>query len=616
MPVTPDRDPSVNADPPTAEGILQAVFGYASFRGRQREIIETVSGGRDALVLMPTGGGKSLCYQIPALLRPGVAVVVSPLIALMQDQVEALRHNGVRAAALNSGLDPAERRATERALDDGELDLVYVAPERLLAEGFLERLARLRVALFAIDEAHCVSQWGHDFRPEYLQLGVLGERFPEVPRIALTATADERTREEIHRRLLPAGAPVFVASFDRPNLTYRVGLKDRGRDQLLRFIRDRHRGDSGIVYCMSRKATEQIADFLCSHDIPAVPYHAGLDAGTRRRHQERFLREDGLVVVATVAFGMGIDKPDVRFVAHLDLPKTLEAYYQETGRAGRDELPADAWLIYGLQDIYRLRQMIAASEAPEAHKRLERQRLEALLGYCEATGCRRPVLLGHFGEHHPGGCGRCDNCEQPPQTWDATEAARKALSCVYRTGQRFGAAHVVDVLLGRGSERIQRLGHDRLSTFGIGTEHDRSTWQSVLRQLLAGGYLEADPEGHGGLRLAPGCRALLRGETRLELRRDLAGGRRRRGAAGTRARPEDIAVDPAAWTALRATRRALAEAEGVPPYVIFHDATLLAMIDQRPRSRAEFAELPGVGEHKLERYADAFLETLAGLESG
>ncbi|PWG63872.1 DNA helicase RecQ [Sediminicurvatus halobius] len=614
MAVTPDTDLSTAASPPTAESTLQSVFGYSSFRGRQREIIDTVCAGRDALVLMPTGGGKSLCYQIPALLRPGVAVVVSPLIALMQDQVEALRHNGVRAAALNSGLDPAERRATERALDAGELDLLYVAPERLLSDSFLERLARLPIALFAIDEAHCVSQWGHDFRPEYLQLGVLGERFPGVPRMALTATADERTREEIRRQLLPADAAVFIASFDRPNLTYRVGLKDRARDQLLRFIRERHAGASGIVYCMSRKATEQIADFLAGHDIPAVPYHAGLDAATRRRHQERFLREEGLVVVATVAFGMGIDKPDVRFVAHLDLPKTLEAYYQETGRAGRDGLPAEAWLIYGLQDIYRLRQMIAASEAPEAHKRQERQRLEALLGYCEATGCRRPVLLGHFGESHPGGCGRCDNCEQPPETWDATEAARMALSCVYRTGQRFGAAHVVDVLLGRTSERIQRLGHDRLSTFGIGTGHDKGTWQSVLRQLLAGGYLEADPEGHGGLRLARGCRPLLRGEATLQLRRDLPAARKVRSERAAKVRPEDIAVDSAAWAALRSKRRAIAEEEGVPPYVIFHDATLLAMLHERPRTLQEFAALPGVGEHKLERYGEAFLEALSELE--
>ncbi|MDR9454883.1 MAG: DNA helicase RecQ [Spiribacter sp.] len=603
--------PSDNGQTPRA--ILERIFGYRSFRGQQAAVVDWVSEGGNALVLMPTGGGKSLCYQIPALVRTGLAVVISPLIALMHDQVTALRQQGVRAAALNSSLDPAERIEVEQAIEAGTLDLLYVAPERLLSGDLLNRLSRRPVALFAIDEAHCVSQWGHDFRPEYLQLGILGERFPAVPRVALTATADTRTREEIQRQLLPADARVFVSSFDRPNIRYHVGVKEKPREQLLRFIRERHAGESGIVYCMSRRATEQIADWLNARDIPALAYHAGIDPAQRQAHQGRFLREDGLVMVATVAFGMGIDKPDVRFVAHLDLPKTLEAYYQETGRAGRDGLPAEAWLIYGLQDIYRLRQMSAESTAGDDHKRREHQRLEALLGFCETTGCRRPALLGHFSETHAGECGNCDNCLTPPATWDATDAARRVLSCVYRTGQRFGAKHVIDVLRGTDDERIRRLGHDQLTTWGIGQDLATGLWQSVIRQLLAHGLLAPDPNGHGGLQLTDACRPVLRGETRIELREDALPTRQR--PSRQRIEAADVAADPDTWATLRAERRRLAEAEGVPPYIIFHDATLLAMLEQQPRNLAEMADVPGVGAHKLSRYGEAFLAALAASPS-
>ncbi len=600
------RTPSTRQNP---EQLLRQIFGYEAFRGRQREIIETLTGGENALVLMPTGGGKSLCYQIPALLRPGTGVVISPLIALMRDQVEALKANGVAAGVLNSSLEVHERRQVEQDLLAGRLDLLYVAPEGLLREPVLELLGRCQLALFAIDEAHCVSQWGHDFRPEYLQLGALSERFPGVPRIALTATADERTRSEISRHLLADGGQTFIDSFDRPNIRYRVGLKQNARTQLLQFIDREHRGHSGIVYCFSRKRAEETAAFLYQHGFSALPYHAGLSAEERERHQDRFISEDGVIVCATIAFGMGIDKPDVRFVAHLDLPRSIEAYYQETGRAGRDGLPADAWMVYSLADIVQIRQMQANSSAPEAQQRLERERLEALLAFCEHAGCRRPPLLSYFDEQHPGACGHCDNCLNPPETWDATEAARKALSCVYRTGQRFGAGHVIDVLLGKATERVTSLGHQHLSTFGIGADTDRKTWQSVIRQLLALGHLQPDPEGHGGLQLTEHCRPLLKGLVQVQLRRDKTPLKRQR-AAGSRV---EVDTSSPGWQALRQWRLQTAGEQDVPPYVIFHDATLAAILEARPRTLAELAAVSGVGQHKLDKYGQDVLDVLAEL---
>ncbi len=504
--------------------LLNTVFGHAAFRGHQAEIIDHVTAGGDALLLAPTGGGKSVCYQIPALLRPGTGVVVSPLIALMQDQVDALREVGLRAAFLNSTLTLDAVRETEALLLGGGLDLLYVAPERLLQERTLELLERVDraggLALFAIDEAHCVSQWGHDFRPEYLQLDMLAERFPGVPRLACTATADERTRAEIVANLRLGDGRVFVTGFDRPNIRYRVQEKDNARRQLLGFLRREHAGDAGIVYCLSRKGTEATAAFLVEHGIPALPYHAGLSAQLRRFHQERFLREDGLVMVATIAFGMGIDKPDVRFVAHLDLPKSLEAYYQETGRAGRDGLPADAWMTYGLQDAVLLRRMMEGGDADEMHRRRESQQLDAILAWCEVTGCRRQALLRYFGEELPAPCGNCDTCLEPPETFDGTVAAQKALSCAARTGQRFGASHLINVLRGSQNERVQSLGHDQVSTYGIGTELDAVAWRGVFRQLVAAGLLAVDPDGYGGLRLTDAAWPVLRGEQTLQLRRD------------------------------------------------------------------------------------------------
>jgi ATP-dependent DNA helicase RecQ len=596
--------------PGNPEDLLRQVFGYSAFRGRQREIIDHVGDGGHALVLMPTGGGKSLCYQVPALMRPGTAIVVSPLIALMRDQVEALKHNGVAAAVLNSSLDAETRRRTEQDLVEGRLDLLYIAPERLLRESTLRMFERCEINLLAIDEAHCVSQWGHDFRPEYLKLDVLAERFPQVPRIALTATADHRTRDEIVERLLGREARVFVDSFDRPNIRYSVGLKRNARQQLLSFIRQRHPGQSGIVYCFSRRKTEETAGFLVEQGLDALSYHAGMGSAERQTAQDRFIKEDGLIICATIAFGMGIDKPDVRFVAHLDLPKSIESYYQETGRAGRDGLPADAWMVYSLADVVRIRQLLEQSSAGDEQKKLERERLEALLAYCEQADCRRPALLGYFGENHPGDCGRCDNCQDPPETWDATEAARMALSCVYRTGQRFGAGHVVDVLTGKPTERARQLGHDRLSTWAIGGEIDRNTWHSVLRQLLAAGYLVPDPDGHGGLRLGPGCRSLLRGETSIEMRRDAVPSSRKSRAKKT----VEIDTESPLWQALRQWRLETARSEEVPPYVIFHDATLAAIVETRPRTLDELASISGVGEHKLARYGEAVIHALSEVE--
>ncbi len=589
-----------------AHDILNDTFGYHDFRGQQQAVIEHLSAGGDALVLMPTGGGKSLCYQIPALLRPGVGVVVSPLIALMQDQVAALRQNGVRAAFLNSTLSPQEAAAIEADLLSGALDLLYLAPERLLTPRTLDLLGRARLALFAIDEAHCVSQWGHDFRPEYIQLARLAERFPDVPRIALTATADEPTRNEMRERLHLQGAREFVSSFDRPNIRYRITQAGDAKNQLLRFIRGEHPGEAGIVYCLSRRKVEAVAAWLNDQGLAALPYHAGLPAETRARHQERFLREDGVLIVATIAFGMGIDKPDVRFVAHLDLPKSIEAYYQETGRAGRDGLPADAWMAYGLQGVITLRQMMEGSEADERHKRIERRKLDAMLGLCEVAGCRRQVLLHYFGDELQAPCGNCDNCIEPPQTWDATLSAQKALSAVYRTGQRFGVNYLVDVLLGKDNERIRRFGHDRLTVYGLGEELDANRWRSVFRQLVAHGLLSVDVEGHGSLQLTELSRPVLRGETALELRHDPKPEKK------ARAKRRDTVPEARRdlWELLRGKRLELAQEQGVPPYVIFHDATLLQMLELAPTTLAAMAELDGVGEKKLERYGQAFLDVL------
>ncbi len=591
----------------SASHILKSVFGYDAFRHHQADIIQALVAGRDVLTLMPTGGGKSLCYQIPALLREGVGIVISPLIALMQDQVDGLRQLGVRAAFLNSSLDPAGQRQIERELLDGALDLLYVAPERLLTERMLGLLGRAPIALFAIDEAHCVSQWGHDFRREYQRLNVLHERHPQVPRVALTATADPRTRAEIIEQLQLQAAAVFVNSFDRPNIHYAIHEAQNPREQLWRFLEREHPGDAGIVYCLSRKKVEAIARWLSDRGREALPYHAGLPDAARRRHQGRFLREDGLIIVATIAFGMGIDKPDVRFVAHLNLPKSIEAYYQETGRAGRDGKPANAWMAYGLQDVITLRQMVQGSEADERFKRIAHHKLESLVGLCDLTGCRRQALLAYFGERLAEPCGNCDNCLQPPQTWDATVVAQKALSCVYRTGQRFGVGYLTDVLTGKDDERIRGNGHHRLTTFGIGTELSAAAWRGVFRALIARGHLEVDLEGHGALHLSEGCRALLRGDARLALRHARAETRTR-----PRARTQALrSFDQPLFEALRALRRTLAEAQGVPPYVIFHDATLQEMARRRPATLAALGEISGVGERKLERYGQRFLDEIA-----
>jgi ATP-dependent DNA helicase RecQ len=600
---------------PTPLEILNTTFGYQSFRGRQQEIIEHVVDGGDCLVLMPTGGGKSLCYQIPALVRPGLGVVVSPLIALMKDQVDALRQAGVRAAALNSSLSSAEAADVERDLRGGALDLLYVAPERLVTARCLDLLARTRLALFAIDEAHCVSQWGHDFRPEYLQLSILHERFPDVPRIALTATADGPTQRDIVERLGLGEAPVFAAGFDRPNIRYRVVPKRDKRAQLWTFLEEEHPADAGIVYCQTRRKVDDIAAWLAGHGRVALPYHAGLEPAIRQQHQERFLKEEGVIVVATIAFGMGIDKPNVRFVAHLDVPKSLEAYYQETGRAGRDGLPANAWMTYGMADVVAALGLIEGSDAPERQRRIERQKLNALLGYCETARCRRQVLLGYFGEREHGPCGNCDTCLDRVETWDGTVAAQKAISAVYRTGQRFGVGHLVDVLLGNVTARIAELGHDRLPTFGVGGELDKSEWRSVFRQLVAAGHLALDPEGYGGLRIGESARAVLRGETVVELRKEPAQVRRAR-TRRTGAPPSLVSTAEApVWERLRALRLELAREQGVPPYVIFHDATLLDMLRQRPRDLRSMASIPGVGRSKLERYGAQFLDVLAGTEA-
>ena len=594
-----------------AQDILRTVFGYDNFRPPQDEIINTLIAGDDALVLMPTGGGKSLCYQIPSLVRPGCGVVISPLIALMQDQVNAMRLLGVKASYLNSTLSAQDAFDVEEALLAGKLDLLYVAPERLVQERTLALLQRAPLALFAIDEAHCVSQWGHDFRADYLKLSVLQERFPEIPRVALTATADVRTRADIVSRLELDGARQFIAGFDRPNIRYRLALKHSPKQQLLRFLRDEHPMDAGIVYCLSRRKTEDTAAWLQQEGYQALPYHAGLDASTRAEHQRRFLREEGVIMVATIAFGMGIDKPDVRFVVHLDMPKTVESYYQETGRAGRDGEPADAWLLYGLQDVIKLRGMMAQSQGSEEHKRAEQQRLNAMLGLCEITTCRRQALLNYFGESLPEPCGNCDTCLEPVDTWDATEAARMALSAVYRTGQRFGVNHLIDLLRGAETAKIFQFSHQTLPTYGIGQALDAGQWRSVFRQLVARAYLSVDLERYGALRLEQKCRPLLRGEEIIALRHDQKV--KSKSAKKTRANEALSAdIDPVLWEALRDKRRQLAETQGVPPYVIFHDKTLREMCLHRPRTQVEFSRLPGVGDSKLEKYAEAFLAVIGG----
>jgi len=622
MPPTPPPDSASNATTTSNPAqVLQEVFGYGAFRGLQQEIVEHVVGGGSALVLMPTGGGKSLCYQIPALCRSGVGVVVSPLIALMQDQVEGLRQAGVRAAALNSSLEASQASAVWRALEQGELDLLYVSPERLLSPGFLDRLEQLPLALFAIDEAHCVSQWGHDFRPEYLQLAVLAERFAAIPRLALTATADPRTREEIRERLRLQDGRVFLASFDRPNIRYLLRDKDEARSQLLAFLADR-RGEAGIVYARSRSRVDRFAADLRVAGFDAVAYHAGLSPQARSSALNRFRRDSGVIVVATIAFGMGIDKPDVRFVAHIDLPKSLEAYYQETGRAGRDGLPAVAWMVHGAGDVPQLRRFIDDSDAGELQKRIEHGKLDALISFSEASGCRRQVLLRHFGETLAQPCGNCDLCLEPERSTDVTEVARKALSAVYRTGQRFGAAHVVDVLLGGDTARIRELGHQQLSVHGIGKELDRGQWRSLFRQLTSQGYLASDEASHGGLRLGEADRVkpLLRGEASLALRLAPPAKERRRGGAaggsgsgsggatGPGGLPEN--VDASLLAALKAWRLQQARDQAVPPYVVFHDRTLLEIAARLPADLEALSQVSGVGAAKLERYGQAVLQVL------
>ena len=588
--------------------LLHDVFGYEDFRGDQAAIIDALLAGRDALVLMPTGGGKSLCYQIPALLRQGAGLVVSPLIALMQDQVRALHELGIEAAFLNSTLSFEEQSDVIRRLKAGEIQLLYVAPERLVQPRTRAMLADVPLSIIAIDEAHCVSQWGHDFRQDYLALDAMGELFPRVPRVGLTATATPIVREEIVQRLALDTPELFVSSFDRPNIRYLVQPKTQATRQLSDFLRG-HEGETGIVYCLSRKKVESVAESLQAEGHNALPYHAGLSTEMRADHQHRFLTDEAVIVVATIAFGMGIDRPDVRFVAHLDLPKSIESYYQETGRAGRDGEPAEAWMIYGLQDVVRLRQMVDESEADEEHKRHDRQRLDALLGWCELTECRRRPLLAYFGQGYPEPCGNCDNCLNPPVSWDGTEAAQKLMSAVYRTGQRFGAAHIVDVLLGKNTDKIRQHGHAELSVYGIGTDLNESAWRSVVRQLIVQGYLNSDQRRYGALVLTEKSRSVLRGEIELRLREDKKlktqkKARRDRAAALSPA-------DQSLFETLRQRRKEIADQLDVPPYVIFHDATLMQMAEHRPASEAALLSINGVGQAKLERYGKDFLETIA-----
>ena len=589
-----------------ALSILQETFGYSAFREPQAAVIEAVIDGDDALLLMSTGGGKSLCYQIPAIIRPGCGIVISPLIALMQDQVAALRLLGIRANFLNSTLNAEEVYAIESSLRNDELDLLYIAPERLNQSRTLDLLKNVSISLFAIDEAHCVSQWGHDFRADYLELNQLQKIFPSVPRIALTATADARTRAEIIDNLGLNNALQFVVGFDRPNIQYRISLKTNPRNQLLQFLKTEHSSDTGIVYCLSRKKTEDTAEWLSNQGFKALAYHAGLPPEVRAERQRRFLTEEGMIIVATIAFGMGIDKPDVRFVAHLDLPKTIEAYYQETGRAGRDGLPANAWMVYGLQDVTKLRQMLGQSQGTEQYKRVEQIKLNAMLGFCEISTCRRHALLAYFDETSSKQCGNCDTCLVPVETWEGTEAAQKALSVIYRTDQRFGVSHLVDVLLGKETDKILQFDHHHLPVFGIGTELDSKEWQSVFRQLIAAGHVIADADRFGGLVLTEKCRPLLRGQESIRFRKDPIQKTAKR--LTKTPLPEDI--DIALWEALRAHRQELAEEQGVPPYVIFHDSTLQAMAELMPSTLEAFGDLPGVGTRKLDKYGQGFINII------
>ena len=596
----------------SAYKILSSVFGYGEFRPPQDQVIESVLNGEDVFVLMPTGGGKSLCYQIPALVRPGVGIVISPLIALMQDQVSALTQAGVRAACMNSAMGSDHNYQVEQQALRGELDVVYIAPERLALQRTLDWLGQCTVSLFAIDEAHCVSQWGHDFRSDYLQLSVLQKIFPHVPRIALTATADAKTREEIILRLGLQQAKVFVSGFDRPNIQYRITPKDNPKKQLLTFLQTEHPGHAGVVYCLSRKKVEATAQWLSEQGVNALPYHAGLDKGIRQRNQERFLREEGIVMVATIAFGMGIDKPDVRFVAHLDLPKSIEAYYQETGRAGRDGEPATAWMAYGLEDVIKLKQMMAGSDANESFKRIEQQKLNGMLGLAELTTCRRQTLIGYFGDTLGKPCGNCDNCLTPVQTWDGTDAARKALSCVYRTDQRFGVGHLINVLRGKVTDKISQFNHQNVSTFGIGKDLSDGLWRSVFRQLVARGYLNVNFD-YGQLFLSDTSRAILRGEESLMLRVDTMQTKSSMGGSGGSKKSKTVDIndeDMELWEALRACRKELATEQGIPPFMIFHDATLKDMLDNKPTSLERFANISGVGQKKLDKYGTEFLAVL------